>query len=444
MPGGWKLSERGPRLGARWTQRPLNLAVQGWAKFLHLSTFLLWPVIRILGALLTISAYPNAPLLSPAHSNSEQKDPHSPGSSSSIQAATKWPFVIFSHGLGGSRTGYSHYCTQLASDGYVVLAMEHHDGSGVYATVRSSTADSSQQGSAILYIEPDEVEYSTEVVDESTLAMPLRLDQLAVRREEIYNAVAAFRQFVESPRSKHGLYGIGDDERICTSPLQSWETWENAVRLEDNIFIAGHSFGGSTLLSILSNPPPTSPSGDGFNPLPITKAIAMDPWLEPFPTPGPTLPKPDSQSTFDNPPQLLIINSEGFTLWGEHFDRIEGLAKTWGDGPKKACTLLTLPTALHINFSDFPLFLPRRPRDRQGNARSLLSIVHRLSSRFLAGDLGQATGDKSGFLGELRKEGRLRSLEVELIPGKQQVDEKGTLSWKGRKLKGTTGDVVLI
>lgn len=38
---------------------------------------------------------------------------------------TKWPLVIFSHGLGGSRLGYSHMGQHLARNGFVALHLQH-------------------------------------------------------------------------------------------------------------------------------------------------------------------------------------------------------------------------------------------------------------------------------------------------------------------------------
>ena len=38
---------------------------------------------------------------------------------------SKFPVVIFSHGIAGCRTSYSIICTELASQGLIVAAMEH-------------------------------------------------------------------------------------------------------------------------------------------------------------------------------------------------------------------------------------------------------------------------------------------------------------------------------
>ena len=38
--------------------------------------------------------------------------------------------VIFSHGLAGTKNAYSAVCSALASEGNVVLAIAHADGSG--------------------------------------------------------------------------------------------------------------------------------------------------------------------------------------------------------------------------------------------------------------------------------------------------------------------------
>lgn len=46
-----------------------------------------------------------------------------------VAGGPQHPVVVFSHGLGGNRMLYSITCSELASQGYVVLALEHADGS---------------------------------------------------------------------------------------------------------------------------------------------------------------------------------------------------------------------------------------------------------------------------------------------------------------------------
>ena len=67
-----------------------------------------------------------------------------------------FPVVVFSHGLGGCMEMYSQLCTNMASHGFVVFALEHQDGSGCFA----ETAN----GERIYYKRPDNTLYSREKV----------------------------------------------------------------------------------------------------------------------------------------------------------------------------------------------------------------------------------------------------------------------------------------
>ena len=42
-----------------------------------------------------------------------------------IEGQGSFPVIIFTHGLGGNRTTYSTMCTDLASQGFIVAAIEH-------------------------------------------------------------------------------------------------------------------------------------------------------------------------------------------------------------------------------------------------------------------------------------------------------------------------------
>lgn len=81
----------------------------------------------------------------------------------------------------------------------------------------------------------------------------LRIDQLAFRRREIHIAYNAFRRLV-----KEGHRTSGDDgvhiETIDES-LIDWESWSGGnggpVQCED-VTLAGHSFGGATVVGFSS------------------------------------------------------------------------------------------------------------------------------------------------------------------------------------------------
>ncbi|KAF3913926.1 hypothetical protein ABW21_db0205895 [Orbilia brochopaga] len=53
----------------------------------------------------------------------------------------KYPVVVFSHGLGGTRNAYSYLTASLASYGAVVFCLEHRDGSASASFVRESSID---------------------------------------------------------------------------------------------------------------------------------------------------------------------------------------------------------------------------------------------------------------------------------------------------------------
>jgi platelet-activating factor acetylhydrolase len=67
----------------------------------------------------------------------------------------KYPIIIFSHGLAGTRTTYSQYCSALASEGYVVLAIEHRDGSG--PSVQLPPEEGSKEPRVLSYIRHSEL-----------------------------------------------------------------------------------------------------------------------------------------------------------------------------------------------------------------------------------------------------------------------------------------------
>ena len=104
-------------------------------------------------------------------------------------------------------------------------------------------------------------------------------------------------------------------------------------------------------LSLLSTRPL-----EGYNAIPVERAIVLDPWLEPLPSPGPSpltldaaskiskqensvgssmaaadgaLPDIRQLKTNVDHPSMLVINSETFTLWKDHYARLQEVVAGW-------------------------------------------------------------------------------------------------------------------
>ncbi len=109
---------------------------KGYAKFAGLPH---WPTV--LWFLSTtwftkIPAFQNAKLARhwPPQKNSKQEGwevkNHKGGPPEGQSEEPVFPLLMFSHGMGGSRTTYSTICGEFASYRFVVCAIEHRDGSG--------------------------------------------------------------------------------------------------------------------------------------------------------------------------------------------------------------------------------------------------------------------------------------------------------------------------
>jgi len=151
----------------------------------------------------------------------------------------------------------------------------------------------------------------------------LRVEQLEFRRHEVYEIYKAFRSCIAGDASDiHLLHGGSFDN----------SSWRDMVQCDSDVAFTGHSFGGCTVLSVLSSPPP-----EGHEPLPISQALALDPWFQPLSKPGP-MPTSWSPSI-----PLCMIFSDQFAAWKEGHDEAEKLKKEW---PAEASLFVLRTSAL--------------------------------------------------------------------------------------------------
>ncbi|KAJ0163683.1 Platelet-activating factor acetylhydrolase 2, cytoplasmic [Colletotrichum tanaceti] len=202
---------------------------------------------------------------------------------SSSGTSPTFPVIIFSHGLGGSRMSYSSMCGELASYGFIVVAVEHRDGSGArtyvnlpenrevsdsdssaaQAYVKSFNAQKiknkkkgkqSDQHYCVDYLFPKDNAQDTAPHNARGVDTELRTAQIEMRMaemEEAYRILGCInsgrgheveatnlRRKGNVASSSQGLTGI------------MWEDWKGRMFL-DNVTVMGHSFGGATTVETL-------------------------------------------------------------------------------------------------------------------------------------------------------------------------------------------------
>ncbi|KAF8341521.1 uncharacterized protein EI90DRAFT_1747341 [Cantharellus anzutake] len=158
---------------------------------------------------------------------------------------------------------------------------------------------------------------------------PFRVEQLVFRTNEVYEIYHSFKALVngDAGNIRSEISGSGHD----------LSQWKGKIDVDD-LYLTGHSFGGATAFAVLRHPPPES-----FEPLPLKSVLALDPWVDPVPSPGP-LPA----TAFERPP-LAVINSEGFTLWKEHFKLLRDIVSHWKTEAGASATLMTIGTSCIVD-----------------------------------------------------------------------------------------------
>ncbi|XP_066561619.1 platelet-activating factor acetylhydrolase isoform X2 [Amia ocellicauda] len=223
----------------------------------------------------------------------------------------KYPVIIFSHGLGAFRSLYSGICTEIASQGFIVAAVEHRDGSSsatYYYKDKSSTENSSSSVSNLeetwLYyraLQPTEPEFQ------------LRNKQVQQRANECIKALNLLTD-INTGSSVNNVLRLPFD----------WSKLKGSMDLCKTA-VMGHSFGGATVIESLSKEPK------------FKCGIALDAWMFPL--------NDDVYPRVNQP--ILFINSEKFQ-WAGNIIRMKKL-----DSTTIQRKMITIRGSVHQSFPDF-------------------------------------------------------------------------------------------
>ena len=355
-----------------WLGRPRLSMAQGYCKFAsmpYVGLPLFAPTFFT-----KLPAWRNAPLSNsiPRRTENDANEPDKERKSKKHrlkepedgQSKPVFPLIMFSHGLGGTRTMYSSLCGELASYGFIVCATEHRDGSGPRSIInhpegfehvddkakdaKGHEADKGplkrKNGYDVMdYVFPKDNPYDTAPGSEGGVDRQLRDDQIDLRMAEVEEAfhivglinsgrgheVAAnnLRRKGHRDASSHGLEGI------------DWMRWTGGINMT-SVTALGHSFGAATTVEMLRHV-------DRFSY--FKQGIILDIW-------GAGAKPTESESMRHKLRMPIIaINSEAFAYWPSNYSFVQKLTSEANPAPT---WLTTIRGTVHISPSDFVMLYP--------------------------------------------------------------------------------------
>ncbi|XP_069169592.1 platelet-activating factor acetylhydrolase [Procambarus clarkii] len=254
-------------------------------------------------------------------------------------AARKFMVIIFSHGLSANRSIYSTICSELASQGFIVAAIEHRDMSASASFILTPSGEKE----FIAYESAGKIkEYS------------YRNQQLKIRVAESMLALDALEKI--------------NDGTAINELASDFNLHQLRGRLDlSHPVMAGHSFGGVTAIATLA-------SDQRFK-----VGVALDPWMFPV--------KDELHEISVKLRQpLLCISTEKFQTPAN----LEAMAKL----NPATTTYLTIKGTVHQNQCDTPFVVGHIGRILIGATSSLdphiaMDINNRLMLNFISNHIGE-------------------------------------------------------
>ncbi|KZM28056.1 1-alkyl-2-acetylglycerophosphocholine esterase [Ascochyta rabiei] len=333
----------------KWIPNPQREYVAAYARFLGANSAFAG-IFSLFPQLLQYTSIP-------VHQNADVLEPPT--------KSKRWPVMMFSHGLGGSRNAYSHICGSLASHGIVVVAPDHRDGSSPINFIHTSDAKE----------KPKRIDYRRIDHKPSTDVYNARDEQLRIRLWEMGLIHDALLKIDTRQRLKNvaedATKSSGKDMLTMFSHLLS-------VHEPGSISFAGHSFGAATTVQFVKSVhymPDNAPAS--YKPLfvprvsstlkqqitPQNPVILLDLWTLPIQSPNTAWlrnkPMP-SYSSPDGGTSILAILSEGFYKWTSNLHETKRIIAKPPTAPaSQPGPHVFYPIAsAHLSQSDFGILFP--------------------------------------------------------------------------------------
>ncbi|KAG6931305.1 platelet activating factor acetylhydrolase 2, partial [Chelydra serpentina] len=222
---------------------------------------------------------------------------------------SRYPLIIFSHGLGGFRTIYSAVCAEMASRGFLVMALEHRDHSACttyFCKAEAGGSDSLEAG-----LQEEWIPFRR--VQEGRKEFHFRNPQVHQRANECVRGLRLV-QDINSGKAVTNILHKGFDLSALKESVDLTK-----------VAVMGHSFGGATAILALSKE------------VHFKCAVALDPWM--FPLENALYPKVTKP--------VLFINTEKFQT-AESVAKMKRLSSR-----NRQTKIITILGSVHQSQTDF-------------------------------------------------------------------------------------------
>ncbi|KAI9856416.1 MAG: hypothetical protein M1824_005454 [Vezdaea acicularis] len=340
-----------------WIPEPQREHLAAFVRFLGAGTVSadLFSYFPTLISRITIPVAANAPLRAPP------------------TTSKRWPVMIFSHGLGGTRNLYSHLLVSLASHGAVIFAPEHRDGSApiTYQREFRNEMDSIVSTKHTFDYQNLPHSHTKEVEVSRNHQLRIRLWELSL----IHEAILRLDQGLLNLDSN----GLWEPNRTLQPSKSVMFTGSLDVRDPGKIIWAGHSFGAVTVVQLIKSVFYSSELPSTQNPLlrlgerphithqinANSAAILLDIWCLPLKFIPELFNKPMPCYTASHPEGLpvLAIMSEAFFKWNPNLKNLRRLlspdpSKPIQGEPRVGPHIFYPASSAHLSQSDFGVLFP--------------------------------------------------------------------------------------